>query len=528
MAREIPNKFETIRTIDENIPIITFSDIHADINSLIICLRDCAQVIKVKDGREPQKLLDLLYQMLILDIWHDDYEFDLGYEWIGENTQVVIIGDLIDGYRYSVEYQVDKNSIWYPQIEVKILYFINQINIDAKNKGFTGEIIKLLGNHEVMNFLGVSNENIFPKELINSKYINLDLLYKKPGETFLHSVLTVAPLENTFMSRIEFFKVENFGLELYKFGSGTGIIVSINRNICIHGALYNNWNNIKNLDSYSNLITIFNNINHIINNGKITDYIEVDTETVDVRGNKIKKTTNVLTALFENLNNYEDSPLWNRVWADKHETTNRHNGLKDSLGNDKKTHCKKINEILVKIFPGVKSRVIVGHCTQYYNPNEKFINKNTTLKNKVVSQSNHIIEVFDNTSEYSGEQKLNDAENNLFGISCDCLKHGVVYDPLTKDYITKYDYSLYKVDVGVSRAFDYKEENFREIKNDYFINELKLFIMSRTPQVLKIMKNSNIQIIRSTYENTNIHLQRPYYSTNGFIFDTEEFKSIYS
>ena len=67
---------------------------------------------------------------------------DLGYEWIGGNSHVVIVGDILDGARIKAKkfftnmktnttktLQTQSTlSHQYPQVEVKILKFINKIN----------------------------------------------------------------------------------------------------------------------------------------------------------------------------------------------------------------------------------------------------------------------------------------------------------------------------------------------------------------------------------------------------------------
>ena len=63
---------------------------------------------------------------------------------------------------------------------------------------------------------------------------------------------------------------------------------------------------------------------------------------------------------------------------------------------------------------------------------------------------------------------------------------------------------IFKVDVGSSRAFDYKP---------YYIpngdeKNIQLEFGQRTPQVLEINNKDNIRIIRSTIFNTRIHQPR--------------------
>ena len=132
------SKFQTI--INTTSDIIVLSDIHADIDAFIICLRDCAKVIKMKnDDYELSELLNL-------ELPNENYIDDLNFEWCGEDTIVVIIGDLIDGKRF------DSDDHYYPQCEIKLLRFINALY----NQG--GNIIKLCGNHEFMNFQGDNTE----------------------------------------------------------------------------------------------------------------------------------------------------------------------------------------------------------------------------------------------------------------------------------------------------------------------------------------------------------------------------------
>ena len=87
------------------------------------------------------------------------YVNNLNYEWCGGNTHVVICGDMIDPFRSE---QMNNNCLkpggfaglacsYYPQIELKILMFINSINTEASR--FGGKIVKLLGNHELSNII---------------------------------------------------------------------------------------------------------------------------------------------------------------------------------------------------------------------------------------------------------------------------------------------------------------------------------------------------------------------------------------
>ena len=179
MSRVKPQVFQT-NIIDPEIKhIFTLSDIHADIHALIIALRDCAKVIKKKDG-----FFDNMYsleQYLLKNLDTDPtYQDDLNYEWCQDNTYLVIIGDIIDGFRNlkPPNYNIYKNNNEleheYIQIEIKILKFINALNKQALQK--SSRIIKLLGNHEVINILDdyqnirQASQYIFPKTIRETNY----------------------------------------------------------------------------------------------------------------------------------------------------------------------------------------------------------------------------------------------------------------------------------------------------------------------------------------------------------------------
>jgi predicted MPP superfamily phosphohydrolase len=115
-------KFKTDMIVDVNRRIIALSDIHCDLEAMIICLRDCTKVIKKKEQYNFNQYVpdDDLYIQLNKNIWDISYNVDLGYEWCGGDTIVVIIGDLLDGTRkHSMKKNdsVDSDEIlYYPHI----------------------------------------------------------------------------------------------------------------------------------------------------------------------------------------------------------------------------------------------------------------------------------------------------------------------------------------------------------------------------------------------------------------------------
>lgn len=133
---------------------------------------------------------------LDLNIDEDKYIHDLNYEWCEENTYVVICGDMIDPYR---DKKLHKHCIkegdvacsYYPQIELKLLMFINALNNQAKDRN--SKIVKLFGNHELCNIITVPD-----------KRYNINFTYKSDqNESYYKGI-----------SRVDIFRVGQPGFNL--------------------------------------------------------------------------------------------------------------------------------------------------------------------------------------------------------------------------------------------------------------------------------------------------------------------------
>lgn len=149
--------------------IITFSDIHADIHSLLICLKSCAMVITgvlTSDEleRELQTPIIVEYfgdeQILCKKLSGEIYDTSLGFSW-NKNCDkiIVIVGDIIDGKRVATNTQEEHE---YSQIEFKILAFLNALIFQG------APIYKLMGNHEVINIIEPDPTYIFTYDKFNT------------------------------------------------------------------------------------------------------------------------------------------------------------------------------------------------------------------------------------------------------------------------------------------------------------------------------------------------------------------------
>jgi hypothetical protein len=106
------------------------------------------------------------------------------YQWIGENTTVIQVGDTLDGKRPGVK-MTDKYKK--SSGELKLFNFINKLNDEAKEKG--GKVISILGNHEVYPFYLKEESSDFSNNYIKKsdkleylKELNVDRWdYYSPG-----------------------------------------------------------------------------------------------------------------------------------------------------------------------------------------------------------------------------------------------------------------------------------------------------------------------------------------------------------
>ena len=469
---ELTPYYPTNYEVDPETKIIAFSDVHSDIHSLIIALRDCAQVIQKKKIFTFESLADPLAdplakatikpvdneleRLLNIDLNTDeiDYLELLNYEWVpGNKTHVVIIGDIIDGNRSINPITIDKNGKQkqaheYPQIELKILKFINGINKEAmRNKG---RIFKLLGNHEVINIDPQTKDTAqyyaFPDDIANKNY------YQE-------------------FERHQIFYSGNPGYKLL-FEDGCGALLKILNYIFVHGEILTDKD-----------YTYYNDINQTINNPK---------PTIDQ-----------LRSVWTDLNNEQTSQLWKRTYGFDFNNTDPNNPKQTRLNNSSvQTHfCEhtvpaNFTSFLKKSYLNDKPddlKIVIGHCTQYDYTTGNFVN---STFNQTESQD-AVKEVL--VGPPARNVQPDPTTNTIFGITMECPVNG-----------NENSSKIFKVDVGSSRGFDWNYDFLYNVKNpDDILNEEKKFF-ARTPQVLEI-QNNNEKIIRSRIKNTRIHQPRQEY-----------------
>ena len=485
--------------------IISFSDIHADIHSLIVALRDCGKVIRKRTQFNQEKKDDELEKYLnvnlnnLIDLNEEEqqkkYPDDLGYEWIGKSTIVVIVGDILDGKRMNDKRMLIKRNNKmvleheYPQIELKILKFINALNAQAMNNTFKSRIFKLLGNHEVMNFASEAKNYIFNNDMTNLNYYNK-------------------------MKRNSIFNYGRYGHKLL-FKDGCWSILMINKYIFVHGQILESTSK-RSVKPDFNYYTKLNN---------------------DINSHDSKLFYNAVTELSQASNSFS-SQLWKRDYGNSKKTSERYEKIIQKVGlntdeNDDKfknaeyesDFCK--NEVVFNFdkflsgsglkldttsqtIPTKKYNsddliIVIGHCPQYIA--SESLKEYATTINELAHEDKI-------TQTFSGKTMNGkfDGDNNLiFGITMECPLYShndnwIKSNPTTQD---NNKYKVYKVDVGSSRGFDEMQSFDWILKNNSNLAE-KNALFARTPQII-LFEGNNVSIIKSQMKNTRIHQHREIY-----------------
>ena len=465
--------FETDMKVDKNRRIIALSDVHGDIDALIVCLRDCAGVIKKKAGHEFDPIIERdpeLATMLSQDINDIEYVRDLHYEWCGDETIVVIIGDLIDPARgTTVDPITQRESLYYPQVELKLLHFINSLNEHSleyaheKHLSSYGRIIKLIGNHELINFRHYSSSD---RDWIKNYLLTLD----KDHPHYFNG-----------QSRDTIFRFGEYGFKLYQETTGTGVLVKINQNIFVHGELGDNIAGIT-LRSVSDF-------NRALNQSTLT---LVETKNRPFMDQMIL----ILAHLLEGreYGSPQGGAFGKIIVADRIDKPVQQAAfcvkVKTNINYFCNGECGLDPEHVIRIFK--------GHCQQ--NNFTPAVVRNSL--GTIVDQT-PLLDILSNVTMIRAHH--NGEPNRSFGITGECdlissMEHGeYTYQP-----------QVIKLDVAMGRGQLETPAFYQDIiKRLPSFNERILF-MSKTPQVIEI-SNHRLLILRCSLENMVRHLPRPQY-----------------
>ena len=440
--------------------IYAIGDIHGDIITLIICLRDCCNVIKKKEGFDfSQKIIDEDLNTQMNKEWDDiSFKEDLNYEWCGDTSFVVFCGDLLDNVRTSIE----KKPGEFPFEEARIFKFINAINKQAMK--VKGRLFKVLGNHDISNLNGESLGN-WP---FISKYAKNYEGYKYDDKERINQV---------DRGRVNYFSKGNPGAKLIG-EDDAFVFLMINNFIFVHGGISTELLNIDNIE-------------HV--NDSLMSYIYNKENTIFDFDNKSK-----LNIIFGSNKNGL--------------VTDRYFGH-DNITKTEEIMCNKLYQQFTQFYTSTngkyniifpydinKMKLVIGHCTQAkYNKDELFI---TTFTENI---SNNIKNEIIFNEEFGGQVSKYNTIQDIYGITVSCGDR----DRYEFNIINNFKPSIFRIDIAMSRGFNF-DSNYDKsripqvlkiIYNDYNIDP-------------------KVTVIKSTFENINIHLTDlnifPYKGKKGF------------
>lgn len=431
--------------------VIVLSDIHADLEAFIICLRDCAQVIKKQNGYEfiqHKPDADLLNQLHCSSVHHPDYADDLHYHWVGGDTLVVIVGDLIDGARE--DESVKKSPLsneelaYYPQVEIKLLRFINALNLQAAVDKGKGGIIKVLGNHDYENFKGntdMMESYVFTPDRANDNYY----LHPKTGKS---------------ESRYEYFQFGHDGYKLYQETLGMYLFYHLDNMLFIHGQLPSR---------------------KTLNEGITMQKLERINELLR------KPFTEKIRTQLEQFDPIIEEMLWSRTFGDIEERGEQTPEEFEIM----------FKQDMIQFTGSDTMRLFIGHCQQHTVHAQPKGQIRTTLSH--LCSRNEVSEVYDNKNIYKGPPDSTcNTKNKTFGIVTECFlqKQDGLFQP-----------QLFKMDIGMSRGQEYIEE-YKELETGK-IGEVNYF-RPKAPQVVELI-GPNMRIHRCTMRNMVPHMDRNAY-----------------
>jgi hypothetical protein len=458
-----------------------FSDVHGDMMALIINLRDCAKVIKKRDtfvfnqdtidadlvrhmnvnmnnlfiSPENQTKLDYTDPAIHAYFYKNGeeilpYDFAMNYEWVGGDSHVVLVGDLIDNVRFSNMTDIMPGEFIHE--EIKIYRFLNALDDLAKQQG--GRVIKLLGNHDFVNIIN------------KQSYSRYQSTFAKDDSRNLHGI-----------NRKHFFSSKE-GKDIIRY-NGVGIILKINNYVCVHGS--------------------FTGLKHFIRNPKFNDLQKIN----DMLLSHIFDGVPLIDEYFNFLTLDKSGLLFDRSVGDDSFITDLYkNGLvKDWCSN---TVITNLQELCKEDDFNCKENIklVVGHCPQ-----------NAISNLGGISQGFKFASLDENVSQILSPEleQQSDHDSYHFGMSFSC----------TEDNAENPNPRLFRVDTGISRAFDQQDYINQNLTNNN-IKTVYSYFKSKAPQVLlvqcmKLPLKDIVSLKRTTLSNMFTHQPRLSYLTQANI-----------
>ena len=306
-----------------------------------------------------------------------------------------------------------------------------------------GRLFKVLGNHDMANL----NGNLY------NNYISQ---FAKDYDGYKHGA----------KNRLDYFSKGKPGAELIG-KDGAFLFLMINNFIFVHGGINTDLLHINNIEKVNKSL-----MKYIYNQDASIDF-RTDGKSTEAKitfGNNNGLTLDRYFGHYKN--SKTDTEMCNKLHAQFYKFVN---SIKDN---------NKYKNVFS--YDPNKMKLVIGHCTQVkVNRKDMY----TTMFEKIIDKyecDNKII----TSEEFGGIVSDANPFKKIFGITVSCG------DRNNNNIMNLNDPSVFRIDIAMSRGFN----------SDYF----PYFDQSRSPQVLKInnksILNPVVTVIKSTVDNTNIHL----------------------
>lgn len=393
--------------------IIAFGDLHGDFDAMLVCLCHLAKVVKTHT-------------------FYRDNQWITGYKWVGGDTCVVILGDMIDRFRPNATI-LDKNNMTpgeLPHDEEKIIDFLNYLSVQAHRDG--GKVLKILGNHEMMN-------------------LRQEFKYATPHAQ-------QARYGSSQVSRGDYFKPGGEGA-IKIISCGAVPIAIIGDYIFVHGGILPG---LVNELQQQGLKDIFQ---------ECTNIVEKAFKGIPLTQKEQETLSTLESQQYSNINNISDSTsfFWERRLGG-----NYYNMSRSQI-------CTAIRVAFMMLgLSSDKTRIVIGHCPQSDRnmTNMHANSENMSWKFKNIESADKHRTVFSNPSEL-----ISASSGVPFGINYDCKNNNSLGQ-------------VWRTDVAMSRAFDFQQDiqiHNDHISHGHHrgYNHLEAVLLNRRPQVLEILWDSD-------------------------------------
>ena len=170
--------------LKKNQKIIVIGDLHGDIDNTINILKlsNCISLPKSELLKKSNYNLKKLNQI----------------KWVGGNTIIVQLGDILDGKKRDETYSNFNDN------EFHIIKLFTKLRLEAQKK--KGNIYLLVGNHELLNFVGNFN-HVSLKGIIDFGGIDKRFTFLKPGGPYCKSMADIYKAILIFKNQRCFYKI---------------------------------------------------------------------------------------------------------------------------------------------------------------------------------------------------------------------------------------------------------------------------------------------------------------------------------